>query len=391
MVSTSRGPIHATRCISYDQEEIRTQISQHLDRNVKFQDLKGKRILLKPNILSASDPAKTVTTHPVFLEALMIELKSRGASLTIGDSPGGLFNRNSLAKAYRATGYEKIARKHGVELNYNTSYHEEKHPAGRFVKSFNIADYIRRHDLIIAIPKIKTHMFTGLTCASKIMFGAIAGTQKVGFHTRFPDRSDFSKMLLDLTDLTAPDLFLVDGIQGMEGEGPQNGVPRDVGIIISGDDHIPIDLFVTRMVGLDIENLPILKAAMDRNLLKKDDMIPSFGDGAHYKLGRPFISAEGRKVVREPPRIFKRAIVNITTKKPRVNKAKCTGCGVCMENCAGDAIVMIDKKARIDYSKCIRCYCCHELCQYEAMELSLGRSKVEDRLNRVILALFSRK
>ncbi|MCK5773587.1 MAG: DUF362 domain-containing protein [Thermoplasmata archaeon] len=390
MVSTSRGPIHATICRSYDLEQIRNQISQHLDGNNKFKDLEGKRILLKPNILSASDPVKAITTHPIFLEAVIIELKSRGASLTIGDSPGGLFNRNTLTKAYRATGYEEIAKKHGVELNFNTSYHEEKHPAGRFVKSFNIADYIRGHDLIIAIPKIKTHMFTGLTCASKIMFGAIAGTQKVGFHTRFPDRYDFSRMLLDLTDLTAPDLFLVDGILGMEGEGPQNGTPRDVGIIISGEDHISIDLFVSRMVGLDIEGLPILKSAMDLGLLKKDEMIPSLGDGARYKLSPPFISAEGRKIVREPPRIFKRAIVNITTKKPKVNRAKCVGCGVCMENCAGDAIVMIDGKARIDYSKCIRCYCCHELCQYKAMDLTLGRSKVEDRLNRVILALFSR-
>ncbi len=390
MASTARGPIHATRCGSYDLEQIRAQISQHLDRNVKFKDLQGKRILLKPNILSASDPVKAVTTHPIFLEAIIIELKSRGASLTIGDSPGGLFNRNTLAKAYRATGFEDLAKRHGVELNYNTAYHKEKHPTGLFVKSFNIADYIRGHDLIVAIPKIKTHMFTGLTCGSKIMFGAIAGTQKVGFHTRFPDRVDFSKMLLDLTDLTAPDLFLVDGIQGMEGEGPNNGTPRKVGIIISSRDHMSIDLFVSRMVGLDIENIATLRAAIDLNLLKKDDVIPSSGDGARYRLNRPFISAGGNRIVREPPRIFKRAIVNITTKKPRVNRAKCVGCGVCMENCAGDAIVMIDEKARIDYSKCIRCYCCHELCQYGAIDLSLGKSKMEDRLNRVILALFSR-
>ncbi len=391
MVSTARGPIHATRCVSYDPEQIRIQIAQHLNRNEKFQHLKGKKILIKPNILSASDPAKAVTTHPLFLEAVIVELKSRGASLVIGDSPGGLFNRNTLVKAYRATGFEELAKKHDVELNYTTTYHQEKHPTGRFVRSFNISDYIRGHDLTIALPKIKTHMFTGLTCASKIMFGSIAGIQKVGFHTRFPDRIDFSKMLLDLTDLTSPDLFLVDGIQGMEGEGPNNGTPREVGIIISGSDHISIDLFVSRMVGLEIENIATLKAAMDLNLLKKDNLVPSSGDGAGYKLKPPFISAEGRKIVREPPRIFKRAIVNITTKKPRVNKDMCTGCGVCMQNCAGDAILMINEKARIDYSKCIRCYCCHELCQYEAMELSLGRSRVEDRLNRIILALFSGK
>ncbi len=391
MVSTARGPVHATRCGSYDPEQIRTQISQHLDRYEKFKKLDGKRILLKPNILSASDPAKAVTTHPLFLEAVIIELKSRGASLIIGDSPGGLFNRNTLAKAYRATGFEELSKKHDVELNYNTAYHGEKHPEGHFVKSFNIADYIRGHDLIIALPKIKTHMFTGLTCAGKIMFGAIAGIQKMGFHTRFPDRADFSKMLLDLTDLTSPDLFLVDGIQGMEGEGPQNGTPRDVGVIISGKDHISIDLFVSRMVGLDAGSLAILKGAIDMGLMGENDPIPATGGGARFKLTTPFVSAEGKRIVREPPRIFKRAIVNITTKKPRVNKAKCTGCGICMENCAGNAILMIDGKARIDYSKCIRCYCCHELCQYEAMDLSLGKSKVEDRLNRIILTLFSRK
>jgi uncharacterized protein (DUF362 family)/Pyruvate/2-oxoacid:ferredoxin oxidoreductase delta subunit len=366
--------VHVTRCTEYDPGRIKKQVKEHLDLYPKFKDLTGKKILLKINLLSASDPKKAITTHPVFTKEVVLELQERGAKVIIGDSPGGLFNPNSLKKAYEATGMTKIAEETGCELNFNTDSHIEKLSEGKFTKSFNICDYSQDCDLIIAIPKIKTHMFCGFTCASKIMFGVIPGTEKVKYHTRFPSMIDFSKMLLDLTDLSKVDLFLVEGILGMDEKGPSQGNPRDVGLIVSGIEHTSIDLQISRMVGLDPEKLPIMIAARDLDIIKFDEKIKITGDGADFKLDPPFKPAKGGALLTDPPRFLRRMSIYLSTNKPVISHKKCVGCGICAENCAGETIKIVNNKAKISYSNCIRCYCCHELCPHEAVYLSMKES-----------------
>ncbi len=366
--------VHITRCPEYDLDQIKPQIKNHLDQYPRFKDIGGKKVLLKINLLSATEPERAVTTHPTFLKALVLEIQDRGGSVLIADSPGGLFNKGTLTKAYREAGIQKVADETGAELNYNFNSHEEKHRDGRFLKRFNICDYISSCDLTIAVPKIKTHMFCGLTCAMKIMFGAVPGTEKVKYHTRFPDTLDFSKMLLDLTDLCKVDLFLVDGIIGMDGKGPARGDPREVGSIVSGEDPTTVDLQVTRMVGLDPSKLPITKAAKEQGLIDLDQKIDVTGDGSDLRISPKFKPAKGGALATSPPSFLKRFIINISTNKPHVGIKKCIGCGVCRDNCAGDAIVIINEKAKIDHSKCIRCYCCHELCPHDAIYLTIKES-----------------
>jgi uncharacterized protein (DUF362 family)/ferredoxin len=377
-----RNSIHVTRCQEYDAKVIKRQLVEHLDLYPRFKDLNGKKVLIKVNLLSATSPEKMVTTHPTFVEALINIIHERGGKTVIGDSPGGLFNESMLKKCYRETGLQKIAERTGTELNLNTSSHAEKHHKGRFVKSFNICDYVRDCDLIIAAPKIKTHMFCGLTCASKIMFGAIPGTEKVGYHTRFPDNVDFSKMLLDLTDACNVDLFLVDGIIGMEGKGPARGNPRSVGAIISGTDHFEIDRYVIDMTGLKPETIPLITAAEDLGILERNSRPEITGSGSDLRLDPPFKGATTRSLMRNLPLPVRRSLINLTTAKPFIRKRECVGCGVCRDNCAGDAIDIVDGKARIKYGKCIRCYCCHELCPHDAVGL-LERNILAPLRNRL--------
>ncbi len=357
------------------------QVKVHMDLYPKFKDLSGKKVLIKVNLLSASTPEKMVTTHPVFVKALVEEIRSRGGSVIIGDSPGGLFNEDSLKKCLQGTGIQKVSDDTGALLNLNTNSHKEQYLQGRFTKAFQISDYIRDCDLIIAVPKIKTHMFCGLTCASKIMFGAIPGTEKARYHTRFPDAVAFSKMLLDLTDLCKVDLFMVDGIVGMDGKGPARGNPREIGLIISGKDHLGIDLHVCRLTGLDPERMPIMYAARESNLLDFNDSISLTGPGKALKVSPPFDPPTKGGVIGNLPKPLKRLSVSLTTAKPIINRRTCVGCGVCRDNCAGNAITIIKGKAHINYSKCIRCFCCHELCPHNSVDL---RSKDPKFLRKLI-------
>lgn len=309
--------IHVTRCPDYEISVVRKQISEHLDLYPQFGKLNEKMVLVKVNLLSATDPERAVTTHPVIVNALVLEILKRGLKVIIGDSPGGLFSKATLAKAYMETGLEKVAEETGATLNFYVSSHEERHPKGKFTKKFNISNYIRSADLIIAVPKIKTHMFCGLTCASKIMFGAVPGTEKVKYHTRFPDTVDFSRMLLDLTDLCGVDLFIVDGIIRMDGKGPARGNPRKVGIIISGTEHAAIDLQICKITGLDPEKIPVMIAVKEQGYLYEEPEVTV--DGKDHVVSPLFKPVRGGWIVTRPPISLRRFVVNLSTNKPRVS------------------------------------------------------------------------
>lgn len=331
-------------------------------------DIRGRKVLLKVNLLSGRDPEKAVTTHPELLKAVITVLQERGAECIIGDSPGGPFTKDGLGSAYRKAGYEKVASDTGALLNYNVSGSELSIPNGRFINRIAIADYVRDADIVIALPKLKTHTLTGLSCATKIMFGAVPGIEKMKLHGRFQSPMEFSKMLLDLSHFLKPEMFIVDGIIGMEGQGPARGDPRKVGMIISGADHIEIDLQVCRAVGLDPDAIPIFAAY--RDLYEVPLPIPDVkGSGAEFKLDPGFIPAKGWSIASGPPRIIGRAARSFFSGRPVISKDRCKGCMFCAENCSADAIEAKGDVAVIDRSKCIRCYCCDELCPYSAVEI----------------------
>jgi uncharacterized protein (DUF362 family)/Pyruvate/2-oxoacid:ferredoxin oxidoreductase delta subunit len=308
----------------------------------------------------------------------------------VADSPGGAFTEVSLKKLYDGTGISKVVKETGAELNLNTGYHEVKHPKGKFIKSFLVCDYLNNVDLMIALPKIKTHMLCGLTCASKVMFGIVPGTEKVLYHTRFPDSLDFTKVLLDLDDIAGTNLFLVDGIIGMDGRGPSQGRVREVGTILSGADHLAIDLHVCRMVGLDPEKIAIFQAAFEQKRIEKDEELAISGDGRDLRLKDRFIPSSGGIGDLLVPGPIRRTLINLTTSKPKISHKKCVGCGVCKQNCAGDAIQIKDERAKITYSKCIRCYCCHELCPHDAVYVNFRDTGILNRLIDIGYRLFTK-
>jgi len=374
--------VHATRCGTYEPDVLRNHIRDHLGRYPGYGDLKGKRVLLKPNLLSAVEPEAGVTTHPEFLKQVIIELQDRGASCVIGDSPGGAFTRPVLKRAYEMSGFSRVAEETGASLNYNTSSRKVRWEKGRFTKVFEISEYILDADTIISLPKLKTHMLTGLTCATKNMFGAVPGTTKVTYHTRFPEPVEFCKMLHDLAYATGLGLSIVDGIIGMEGSGPRRGEPREVGLIASGTHPEVLDLFLARAVGLDPERLPMLKAAGELDMIDLRQEIRITGDGADFGLDPPFKPAGGWFLISNPPRALRRMVVSASTRKPLILTHRCVGCGVCAKNCAGDAITLKGGKAVIDYGKCIRCYCCHELCPHGSVSLTRSISPIGRAISR---------
>jgi len=323
-----------------------------------------ERVLLKVNLLSAKEPERAVTTHPEFVRAVAMAVREAGGRPFIGDSPGGMFSQRSLRKAYQRSGLEELAREEDIPLNYDTGVVNLDIPNGKRLRRSPVCDYVLGADKVIALPKLKTHSFQYLTLACKIMFGAIPGLTKAKYHAQFPSKTSFADMLLDVLTVAKPQLFIMDGIVGMQGQGPGSGDPVTLGLVLASTDPVAMDIAVCRTLGIEPIGIPVLKRAkirhlwperVDYPLLKPEDIavtgfeLPSTAD--HLLTGK------------KPPR-----------KSPIITD-RCTGCGDCEKICPKGAVMVDGGGAKIDYSKCIRCYCCHEVCPENAIRLGTVKAK----------------
>jgi uncharacterized protein (DUF362 family) len=331
-----------------------------MERFVKKDD----RVLLKVNLLSAKEPEKAVTTHPEFVRAVATAARGVGGHPFIGDSPGGMFSQGSLRKAYQSSGLEALAHEEDIPLNYDTGITKLDISNGKRLTRSSVCDYVLGADKIIALPKLKTHSFQFLTLACKIMYGAIPGLTKAKYHAQFPSKTSFADMLLDVLMVAKPQLFIMDGILGMQGEGPGSGDPVTLGLVLASTDPVAMDITVCRILGIEPIGIPVLKRAKIRNLwperidyplLKPEDIAVT-----GFKLPD---TADQLLTGRKPPR-----------KSPIITD-RCIGCGDCEEICPKGAVTVHEGAARVDYWKCIRCYCCHEVCPENAIRLGTVKEK----------------
>jgi uncharacterized protein (DUF362 family) len=319
---------------------------------------KGERVLLKTSLLLPSEPKKAVVTHPAVIQALAETILDIGAVPYIGDSPSGQFTKRRLEKTYRKSGLVTVAKNLGIDLNYDTGVTKIDIPQGKKLKKTPFCNYVLYADKIIAVPKIKTHSYMIMTLATKIMYGAVPGLTKAKYHSLFFRRAAFADMLLDVLSVKKPDLIVMDGVTGMQGDGPSGGTPVDLGVLLASEDAIAMDLTVCDMLGIEPIWIPTLRQAKIRHLWPSKIQYPLLApQDVHYTGFQLPSSANslisGSKNHRQQP----------------IPTEKCTACGQCVEICPKQAIQIRDHRASVDYTKCIACYCCHEICPYEAIKL----------------------
>jgi len=319
---------------------------------------KGDRVLLKVNLLSATTPDKAVVTNPLLVRKTAEAVLRARATPVIGDSPSGQFTKRRLQKAYEKAGLLALSRDLGVELNYDTRATTVPVPHGMRLTSTPLCNFILDTDTIIALPKIKTHSFMIMTLATKIMFGAVPGLTKAKYHAMHLKKSSFANMLLDVLSVATPDLIIMDGIIGMQGEGPGAGDPVQLGVLLASTDPVAMDLAVCRMLHLEPIGIPTLKQAKLRHLWPSEITYPLLSPDDVAFSGFVLPNTAGYLLTGK----------NAPSKRPVVT-TRCTACGQCHEICPKGAITNTGHKATIDYDKCIRCYACHEVCPEKAIVL----------------------
>ena len=368
--------VSIVKCESYSEDECTQALTQVLEPLGGLEWVRpGMKIVIKANLVSAMKPDKAATTHPTLLVALTRLLIARGASVVIGDSPGGLYNAAFLNRVYAATGMHE-AEEAGAVLNHDFSQNTADFPEAHIAKHFTYTAYLDGADAIISFCKLKSHGMMSLSAATKNLFGVIPGTMKPEYHFRYPEPLDFAGMIVDLNSYFKPRLFLVDAVQTMEGNGPTAGTPRYMGALLAGTDCHKVDLVCAKLIGLDPMAVPTLRAAANFGLCPESaDEVEVSGSVGDFAIA-DFQRIERKRSLQfesilpgKAGKIFGKIAQKALRSSPRLHKSECVGCGLCANVCPAKAIEIVEKKACIDKRKCIRCFCCQEFCPKGAMKV----------------------
>jgi len=335
----------------------------------------GMKVAMKANLVTFMKPEGAATTHPELLCSLVRLLIARGASVTVGDSPGGLYNSAFVNRVYTVTGMRAVEQA-GGSLNRNFEEKDGEYPEGKVCRKFRYTAWLDEADAIINFCKLKTHGMMAMTCGAKNMFGAIPGTIKPEYHFRYPDPRDFARMIVDLDEYFQPRLTIVDAVECMEGNGPTGGTPRHMGALLAGENPHKVDLLAAHLIGLRREEVPTLEAALELGLIpQRAEELEVDGDPAEFAIpdfqrivtgNSHLFAGDGKKLSK---RIRGALIGKALAQRPALKHDQCVGCQLCANICPAKAIRMKNKKPVIDRGKCIRCFCCQEFCPQSALKV----------------------
>jgi len=328
----------------------------------------GEKVLIKPNLLKACSPDAAVTTHPEIVRAVIRLVHEAEGIPFIGDSPGigeeeEVFNRSGILTVIEEEGASLADFGDSVALK----------GLGRFQR-FEIARPAVMADVIINLPKLKSHGMMVLTGAVKNLFGCIPGKIKVQWHFNAGiDHSSFAHMLVELSALLKPRLNILDAVVGMEGNGPGSGVPRPIGLILAGQDPVALDVIAGIILGVSPLQVPVIQAASKACIGEsRINHICILGEAINDVKIKDFILPQLMHTEWPIPEWARRCLKDALTTRPVINRHLCINCGVCQKDCPRGAIEEKADGLIIDYRNCIRCFCCQEFCPKGAITVGKG-------------------
>ena len=354
------------RKAEYDYDKLRPLIFELLDDLVGAKIGNKSRVLIKPNLLAPARPEKAMLTHPMIVRSSVEYVLKKGGVPLVSDSPAlGSFDRvlkeSGIREALKGLAVECREFKRSVAVDVGPPFNK-----------IEIAEDAVNADVVLNLPKLKTHTQMLLTLGVKNLFGCIVGLRKPEWHFRTGvDREMFARLLVRIYLAIGQSVTLLDGVLVMEGQGPgKSGLPRHLGVLVASVDAVALDMTVCRMLGIEPESLLTNKIAAEMGLVSRDIKV----DG-EFPVIKDFRMPEITPLVFGPKSLhgfMRRHLVQ----KPVCSDALCRLCGECYKYCPARAITVEKKKLKFDYDKCIRCYCCVEVCPYgvlSAVETVYGR------------------
>jgi uncharacterized protein (DUF362 family) len=284
-------------------------------------------------------------------------------SITVGDNPG-MFAYGANEKAFTQSGLMEAAK--GYYQNIGADAQEVDFVHG-LLDGLLVSRAVLEADVVISVPKFKTHGLTVISGAIKNSYGIIPGSKKADLHAKSGNALKFSETMVKVFKVRIPDLFILDAVVGMEGNGPGSPELRYIGQIMAADNAVAMDATIARTMDLDPQNLPFLEMARKEGLgeyaVEKveihGDLKPIEGYKLPPKVERTPESAQG----------ILEFFQSRTNMRPLANNELCTACEDCIQICPVSALSMVDGLPLVNKEICIACFCCQELCSETAITL----------------------
>ena len=261
----AQSGVHIGRIEEYDPDKITVLLREQFNCFRQFLPISGKRVVLKPNLVEYHRE-KVINTDPRFVDAVIQMMKAEGAAeIIVAEGPGHWRNVQYLVNE---SGLGDVLRKHGirfVDINHDEPVKTVNLGRTTGLEYLYCSRTILNAEVLVSLPKLKTHHWAGATLSLKNLFGTLPGIcygwPKNELHWRGIPNS-----IVDIACTHTPHLAIVDGIVGMEGDGPLNGTAKPMGAIVMGTDLVAVDATCCRLMKMPPERLPTLMLAAAKRL-----------------------------------------------------------------------------------------------------------------------------
>ncbi len=356
--------------------------------------LQGAKVaILKPNFVAGRSAETGSTTSFALLRAVAEEVQACGAEPVLCEMPGTEFDREAT---YTILGVEQFCAANGIRILRIDPEGDEQdwvelRPAGaKKLRRFSIPR-ILNEVCLINLPVLKTHVVSTMTLSMKNPMGILPRPDRRSMHTLGIDQC-----IVDMNRGIRPDLTIVDGSVGQDGEGPLYGDRTDLQVLIAGHDSLAVDLVCCQVVGIKPQDIPHLKLALEQ-LGKPQWTLVGDVEGPVWGTGNGFIQhVEVIKKFRLPVQkplyrfifwmmypldypyswIAERGkhfctllySTGLVGTRPQIKEESCTRCGICVAACPLPDVIDL-KSLKVNYFTCQRCLLCYDACPENAIRV----------------------
>ncbi|WHZ17316.1 MAG: Iron-sulfur cluster-binding protein [Nitrospira sp.] len=269
--------------VAHYQLEIGDTIARGIrELRVSIDELRGKRILLKPNLVETSSGAPHINTHPLVLRGTVEAfLRLGAATVMVAEGPG--HRRDTLA-VYEESGLADVLTEDRIpfqDLNYITGYDAPNLGRQSSLRTLTFPALFKEVDWIVSVAKMKTHHWAGATLSMKNLFGVMPGIY-YGWPKNVLHHAGIENSILDINATLKPHFAIVDGIVGMQGDGPIMGDPKQAGVLVMGRNLAAVDATCCRIMGIDPYKVSYLERA--------DNWLGPISDGSIEQRGESITS-----------------------------------------------------------------------------------------------------